>query len=271
MPTTGTQTSVQMRLRHKRRGSHLGTRRAKAKRTRVRVRRNSDAISTLMRTNFPLTRYQRTDIGTFDSQVHTSLITAPATWIECFRSYNVPDEDVPRSYDMTRVQGKWTLQVEDNDEGNAWAQCFVVSLKPKVAAKTLARTTNLSNMQNNLDYTMASMGSAAGVVQGHSFFFLNPAIYTIHYKSGVRRMGGTTMGDVAVTNIRDSTTRGTYNVKWRKTFKNDEYNAKGFRGIPTGDIEPRNQLYFVVLSNADKNTLFIAHNALITGRQATSQ
>lgn len=241
------------------------------RRVRRRVRRNTDAISKLMRTNFPLTRYQRTDIGTFDTKIHTNILTAPATWVPCFRSYQVPDEDQPRSFDCMRIQGKWTVQVEDNSEGNAWLQCFVVSLKPKMAAKTLERTTRLSNMTSGLDYTEAAMGSAAGVVQGHSFFFLNPAMYTTHYSSGVRRIGGTTMGGVESTNIADSTTMGTYNVKWERTYKNDVYNAAGFRGITTDDIEPKNQLYFVIMSNADKNTLFIANNTLITGRQATSQ
>lgn len=224
-----------------------------------------------MRTNFPLTRYQRTDIGTFSTKVHTNLLTGPATWVPCFRSYQVPDEDVPRSFDCLRIQGKWTVQVEDNSEGNAWLQCFVVSLKPKMAAKTIERTTRLGALTEGLDYTEAAMGSAAGVVQGHSFFFLNPAMYTVHYASGVRRIGGTTMGDVESTNIADSTTMGTYNIKWERTFKNDEYNAAGFRGISTADVEPRNHLYFVILSNADKNTLFVANNTLITGRQATSQ
>lgn len=272
MPEAGTQT-----MYRKLGGKHRMVRRRASKSTRstkrrkTATKRNSDAISTLMRTSFPITRYQRVDVGTVDAKIHTFLITQPSSFTECFRSYNVPDADVPRSYDMHRVQGKWTVQVESQETGNAWCQCFIVSVKSSVAAKTLARTTRLGALTEGLDYTQAAMGTAGGSIQGHSFFFLNPALYNVHYKSGVRRLGGTTMGDDSVTNIRDSTTRGTYNIPWKRTFKNDEYAASGFRAISVGDIEPKNQLYFVMLSNADKSELFLAHNALITGRQATSQ
>ena len=71
-------------------------------------------------------------------------------------------------------------------------------------------------------------------------------------------MEGTT-GDV--TNIRDSTTRGTANVKFKRTIKNDEYAEGGFTAIDAAHMEPRNQLYLVMLSNAQETSeIFLTQN-----------
>jgi len=77
--------------------------------------------------------------------------------------------------------------------------------------------------------------------------------------------------DEAVTNVRDSTTRGGWTVPFKRTFKADEYHQDGFRSIDSSHLEPHNQLYMLMLSNASETSgIFLTANYLLTGRQATS-
>jgi hypothetical protein len=223
---------------------------------------------------FPICRYQLTDTGVIEAATHVKLLTQPNNWVECFRTYDVPGEDTPRSYDLSKLNIKWCCQCESSGSGNQWLQIFVVSLKPKTARKVLERTTNLSGMTNGIDFIATDMGSDEPVtLQGEGFYMLNPALYTTHYSSGVRRIGQSTMGaDTAVTNIKDSTTRGHASVNFKRVLKADEYHENGFRSIDAAHLEPRNHLYFVMMSNAsDTSGIFLTSNVLVTGRQATSQ
>ena len=250
------------------------TRRRPRRSTSKRVRKNTSAINKLMRKTMPICRYQITDTGVIEAATHVKLLTQPSNWEECFRTYDVPNEDTPRSYSLSHLNIKWCCQTESSGSGNQWVQCFIVSLKPRTARKVLERTTNLSAMEKGLDYVAVDMGSDEPVtLQGEGFYFLNPALYTTHYRSGVRRIGQSTMGaDTAVTNIRDSTTRGHTKVKFNRELKADEYHENGFRNIDAAHLEPRNHLYFVMMSNAsDTSGIFLTSNVLITGRQATSQ
>lgn len=243
------------------------------KRARKQVRKNTSAINKLMRKTLPICRYYLNDVGVVSAKVHSKLITQPNNWEECFRTFDVPNEDVPRSYSLNHVACKWAVQVESNTSGNTWVQVFIVSLKPRTARKVLERTTNLSNLTAEVDYVDTDMGSSVIANQGEGFYFLNPALYTTHYHSGVRRIGESTMGaGTAVTNIRDSTTRGKASIKFKREIKNDEYNAAGFRAINAAHLEPRNHLYMLVMSNAQETSeIFLSSNFLFTGRQATSQ
>jgi hypothetical protein len=236
--------------------------------------KNTRAIAQLRRNTMPIRRFYDTDSGTISSETHVDLLTQPSNWAECFQSHEVPGTDLPRQYNLTNIRFKWACQCESDASGNQWLQMFLVSLKPKVAAKVIERTTRLSNMENNVDYIKTSAGSTGAALQGDCLFMLNPAYYTIHYNSGVRRIGQTTMGGTTgnVTNIRDSTTRGTANVKFKKVFKNDEYSEEGFKAIDSAHLEPRNHLYLVMLSNAQETSeIFLTYNCLYTGRCAAPQ
>lgn len=237
------------------------------------VRQNTSNVNKLMRKTLPICRYYLNDTGVIASKTHVKLLTQPSNFEPCFRTFDVPNEDTPRSYSLQHLALKWCVQVESNTSGNTWCQVFVVSLKPRTARKVLERTTNLSNLTAEVDYTDTDMGSSALAAQGEGFFYLNPALYTTHYRSGVRRIGESTMGaGTAVTNIRDSTTRGRASIKFQREIKADEYHPNGFRNIDAAHLEPRNHLYFILMSNASETSeVFLTTNVLITGRQATSQ
>lgn len=248
-------------------------RRRRGRSVKKQTQRNTRAINKLKKNTFPIRRFYETETGTVSTQLHTVLLTQPSKWVACFTTNEVPDNDYPRQYDMSGLRIKWTCQCESDSSGNQWLQMFIVSLKPTVARKVLARTSNLSNMENKVDYIFASAGTALAE-QGDCLFMLNPAYYTTHYSSGVRRIGQTTMGGTTgnVTNVRDSTTRGTANIKFKRTIKNDEYAEEGFRAIDSAHLEPRNHLYLVMLSNAQSESeIFLSFNNLVTGRCAMPQ
>lgn len=258
---------VLQRTARKRRGRRSGS-------VRRQTTRNTRAINKLKKNTFPIRRFYETEVATVDAQLHVKLLTQPSNWVACFTTNEVPNGDYPRQYDMSGLKVKWTCQCESDTSGNQWLQIFIVSLKPTVARKVLARTSNLSNMEDKVDYIFASAGTALAE-QGDCLFMLNPAYYTTHYASGVRRIGQTTMGSGTsgnVTNVRDSTTRGTANIRFKRTIKNDEYAEEGFRAIDSAHLEPRNHLYVVMLSNAQaESEIFFSFNNLVTGRCAMPQ
>jgi len=237
--------------------------------------KNARAIAQLRTKTNPVSRFYVTDTGVISSFSHVKLLTQPSNWEECFRTESVPGTALPRRYDLSNVTVKWAAQTESEGTGNMWLQVMIVSLKPKTAAKVIERTTRLSNLDEDVDYIYVAAGSSVAAGQGDCFFMINPHFYTIHYNSGIRRIGQTTMGSGEsgnVTTIRDSTTRGTANVKFVRTIQNDEYNEEGFKAIDSTHLEPRNHLYMLTFSNAQETSeMFLTANALFTGRMATSQ
>jgi hypothetical protein len=222
-----------------------GSRKKKAsKSTATKIKENTKKLNKLTKNTFPIRRFYEATAGTIAAQLHVDLITQPSNWTACFTTHDVPNTDYPRQYDMSGLRVKWAAQCESNSSGNQWLQIFLVSLKPSVAKKVLQRTTNLSNMEDKVDFIFTSAGSSVAANQGDCLFML----------------------------IRDSTTRGTANIKFKRQFKNDEYAEGGFTAIDSAHLEPRNHLYLVMLSNAqEESEIFLTHNALITGRCAMPQ
>lgn len=237
--------------------------------------KNARAIAQLRTKTNPVSRWYVTDTGTINQFSHVKLLTQPSNWKECFRTESIPGIDLPRRYDLNHVALKWAAQTESESSGNMWVQVMVVSLKPKTAAKVIERTTRLSSLDEDVDYIYTAAGSSVVANQGDCFFMINPHFYTTHYNSGVRRIGQTTMGSGEtgnVTTIRDSTTRGTASIKFKRVIQNDEYNEAGFKAIDSARLEPRNHLYMLVFSNAQETSeLFVTANVLFTGRMATTQ
>lgn len=247
------------------------TAKPKKKTTAQRAKENTKEINKLKKSTLPVVRFYEQSVGTISSYLHSDLISTPNNWVQCFRSTSVPGTDMPRQYNLSGVRVQWAAQCETDASGNQWLQVFLVSLKPKTAAKVIERTTRLSNLTENLDYIYVQAGTTlAG--QGNCMFMLNPNLYTVHYNSKQRRIGQTTMESTTegnVTNIRDSTTRGVANIKFKRVIKNDEYNAEGFRAVDYTKLEPKNHLYLIMLSNAQSTSqIFFTHHSVFTGRCA---
>lgn len=211
------------------------------------TKKNTKAIKQLKSVGFQYCPFYKA-VGESFSGIHGNLLTQPNNWEQCFRTQDVPDADMPRQYHLKSVNVTWSVQAETTETGNLWVQIFAVSLKNKTAAQVIERTTRLSNLSEGLDYIAAPAGSSLSA-QGYWAHKLNPALYTVHYQTQ-RRVGQVTMDDIQTTNIRDSTTTGRFTVKFPRIFKNDQTDDSGFKGLSFDDMEPRQHLYLLAMTNA---------------------
>ena len=230
--------------------------------------KNTQAISQIQRAATPYRPFYKQVAEIVNSnEPHVHLLTQPSNWTKCFSTYE--QTEIPRQYFMRSLEFTWLAQAEAATVGNLYVQIMLVSLKARQAAKVIERTTRLSNMEHNIDYIYMDAGSSAAAGQGQLAFKLNPILYTVHYNSGQRRIGQSTMAANEVSNIRDSTTMGKARVKWNRDFKNDEHTENGFLDIDSTKIEPKNQLYCVVFSNSDETlgtgNLFFSYRVDIHG------
>lgn len=234
----------------RRRYSKIRVRRRKKPTTTKQTKKNTKDIKILKRVGFQYSPFVLYQTATLSTAIHSVLMTAPNNWSGIYRMHGVSDEDLPRQYNLKSVTLDWAAQCEAGDVGNLWVQVMVVSLKRRMGAQVLARTTRLSNLTNNLDYTALSAGTAFAL-QGSLGYKLNPDLYTVHYNSGQRRIGEATMGEtpVEVTNINNGTTMGRASIKFPRIFKNDETSDAGFKDLNYEAIEPRQHLYTIVFSN----------------------
>lgn len=218
--------------------------------TKILIKKNTKDIKQLKAVGFQYAPFQLKEATTLSTTIHTSLLTAPNNWGGIFRMHGVSNEDLPRQFNMKSVSVNWVAQAEASEVGNLWLQVMVVSLKRRMAAQVLQRTTRLSNLEEGLDYTSQNAGTAFAL-QGDFGYKLNPDLYTVHYHSGQRRIGESTIGETptAVTNISNGTTGGTAYIKFPRIFKNDETSDAGFKDLTYADLEPRQHLYLIVFSN----------------------
>lgn len=213
------------------------------------VRRNTKDIKLLKSVGYQYAPFIFKQSGTISNDAHVSLLTAPNLWSGVYRMHGVSNDDLPRQYDLKTMNFDWACQCEAGDVGNLWFQIMLVSLKRKMASQVLARTVRLSTLTENLDYTAMSAGTTF-TLQGNLGYKMNPDLYTVHYHSGQRRIGESTMtADTPVTNVKDGTATGSCTIKFPRTFKNDETSSAGFKELTYAQIEPRQHLYLVVFSN----------------------
>lgn len=233
--------------------------------------KNTKAIKVLKAVGFQYAPFVLKQAGTISNQIHTVLLTQPNNWSGIFRMKGVSDADLPRQYNLKSVHIDYLNQCEASDVGNLWVQVMVVSLKRRMGAQVIERTTRLSQLEENLDYVSYGAGTAFAL-QGDLGYKLNPALYTVHYNSGQRRIGEATMGETptAVTNINNGTQMGSMTIKFPRVFKNDETSSSGFKELSFADLEPRQHLYLMVFSNTSGSVvtggeLFHSYRAIFNG------
>lgn len=234
-----------------RRPKNYGRKRKRTMTKNTQIKKNTKDIKILKSVGFQYAPFQQKESGTISAYLHTSLMTAPNNWGGIFRMYGVSNADLPRQYNLKTVNVNWIAQCESAEVGNLWVQVMVVSLKSRMAAQVIQRTTRLTNLTENLDYAANDAGTTFAL-QGDCGYKLNPDLYTVHYNSGQRRIGEATMAIPAteVTNINNGTTIGSCTVKFPRKFKNDETSTSGFKELTYQTIEPKQHLYTIVFSNA---------------------
>ncbi len=221
-------------------------------------------------------QYQQTELNRINSVAYTHLITEPSTWQGVFQAASIPTAEKPRQYKLHNVHIKYMLQCENDLVTNLWFQAFIVSLKPRFAVQTRARTNNLTTFTEDEDY-IASDAGTEGFGQGLCNFQLNPALYRIHHTSGTQRIGQETTGaGTPVTNIRDSTYWRSVTIPFKRTYKIDDHENGGFTNLDKTKLLNQNMLFMIVLSNANAGggatpELFFSMNAQHVGQTVAGE
>ncbi len=252
------------------------TRKRKTVSTAVITKQNRRDINRMKSQLLAWRQYQQTEINRINSTSYTHLITNPSSWQGVFQAGSIPPAEKPRSYNLKNIHIRYMLQCENNLISNLWFQLFIVSLKPKFAVQTRARTLNLTNISEDQDY-IASEAGTEGFGQGLCNFQLNPALYRVHHTLGLQRIGQETTGaGTPVTNIRDSTYWRAVTIPFKRTFKIDDHENGGFTNLNATTLLNKNMLFAIVLSNANASgeptpELFFSMNAQHVGQTVAGE
>lgn len=233
------------------------------------TRKNTRAINKLRKETLGWRQYQlQSQVGTIATQVHVErIMDIKDYWRSVFQAHD--NVTTVRQYNLKNIRFNYAYQTESDTTGNLWFQMWVVSLKPKFARQLRAETSDLFNIEVDEHWTQSSMGTGAGFLQGFGNYTLNPAYFRIHHTTGFRRLGQTTMGGTEsnVTNIRDSTHRGSCRIKWNKVIKSGMHRTHGIEDLENTDINDGTALYTIILCNAGTGSeLFRAHNYTFIGQ-----
>lgn len=259
------------RIRVRRRRNRTSKKKTSVAANAALAQQNRRDINRLKRELLAWRQYQQTEVERINTTAYTHLITDPSSWQGVFQAANIPTAEKPRQYNLKNVHLKYMVQCENNLIANLWFQVFIVSLKPKFAIQTRARTTNLTTFTEDDDY-IASDAGTPGFGEGLCNFQLNPALYRVHHTSGTQRIGQETTGaGTPVTTIRDSTYWRTVTIPFKRTFKIDDHENGGFTNLNATTVLSQNMLFAVVLSNANASgeptpELFFSMNAQHVGQ-----
>lgn len=226
---------------------------------------NTKAINKLVKQVYQPRQYQLLQHGTLDQYTHIYPIVFPSEYTPIFQNYNeVAGTGVGSVYEMSGVKTRWMIQPESIIAGTAdvWCQVFIVSLKKQQGRKF--RQAGMALVDDH-HFAYAPLDTVGGLVDGFTHIILNREIFDIHYSSGQRRLGNTTLLDEPVTNIRDTATYGNTYTPWKRTIKG-ETSAQPFTDMDNTDIRDSAQLYFLIFSNAQSSAeLFFSCNHVIYG------
>ncbi len=205
-------------------------------------------------------------------------LVQPDQWTPVFQAPSNQATLAPNKFRGRSVGIETMIQIGDPSVNQApvTGTVFLCSLRKEVAKQFVERTANGTTMSEGVDYTIASMG----LVQGSGMAMLNKGTFKIHY---VRRfmVGGKTNFETdydehdtaPTTNLRDNNVRLYTRHRYQNVIKSDGPDSRtttttgGFRDITIDTLEPTDQLYMFIFSNAiDLQTLSVHVNCIFTGR-----
>ncbi len=259
-----------IRVRRRRRGAK------RRQSTAVVARTNRREINKMKRQLLAWRQYQLAEVARINTTAYTKLITQPNQWQGVFQAKSIPNAEIPRQYNCRNVHLRYMLQCENDLVSNLWFQVFIVSLKPRFAIQTRARTVNGTTLTEDEDY-IASEAGTEGFGEGLCNFQMNPALYRVHHTSGLQRIGQETTGaGTPVTNIRDSTYWRAVTIPFKRSFKVDDHENGGFTTLDQTTLKNANMLFAVVLSNANAGggatpQLFFTMNAQHIGQTVAGE
>lgn len=205
-------------------------------------------------------------------------LVQPDQWTSIFQTPVGMQTHSPNKFRGRSVGIEGMVQLGDPSVNQApvTGTIFLCSLRDEVAQQFAERTSNGTTMIDGVDYTISSMG----LVQGSGMTMLNKGTFKIHQ---IRRflIGGKTNfeddydeNDTApTTNLRDNNFRFYMKHRYQNLLKSDGPDNRsttttgGFKTLTINTVEPKDQLYMFIFSNAiNLQTLSIHCNVVFTGK-----
>ena len=246
------------------------------------LQRQVDRIKRVTKDVTQYRQYQHPQSHTQGGGVSPSYIVfnlvQPDQWTPIFQTPSNQETLAPNKFRGRSVGIETMIQLEDPSVNQApvTGTVFICSLRKEVAKQFVERTNYGTDMTEEVDYCKSSLG----LVQGSGMVFLNKGTFKIH---SVRRfmVGGKTNFEddyeehdtAPTTNLRDNNVRMYYKAPYRNYLKSDGPDSRaltttgGFRTLSLETLEPHDQLYMFVFSNAiDGQALAIHSNVVFTGK-----
>ena len=209
----------------------------------------------------------------------------PILWEPCFqaRSSSFQNYATASKFRGRSIGLEMMCQLGPITEGSpsqdpVTATIFLCSLRKEVAKQFVHDTNNGTDLVEGVHYVKSSMGT----LQGEGMVMLNKGIFHIRK---VRRfmLGGNTNfyedgpddTHVFTTNLKDNNRRIYWRIPYRNLLKDDGPDQRlvtspsGWKTLTLDDVEPSDQLYVFMFSNAYADQAVAIHaNIVITGQVA---
>lgn len=205
----------------------------------------------------------------------------PVVWTPIFQSRT--DQSVTASKFRGRSIGiEMMCQLSALTTGNpspdpVTCTIFLCSLRKEVAKQFVDATNNGTDLEEGVHYTKANMGT----LQGEGMVMMNKGIFNIR-KIKRFMIGGATnffLNDEAehlqaTTNLGDNNRRIYWKLPYRNLIKDDgpdttTATVSGWKTLSLDEVEPHDQLYVFMFSNAYADQGIAIHaNVTITGQVA---
>lgn len=205
-------------------------------------------------------------------------LVQPDQWGPIFQTPSGHQTLAPNKFRGRSVGIEGMIQLADPAVSQApvTGTIFLCSLRKEVAKQFVENATNGTGMISGVHYITASMGT----VQGSGMTMLNKGIFKIHYVRRFMLGGKTNFEDdydehdtAPTTNLKDNNVRFYIKHRYQNLIKSDGPDSRsvtstgGFKDLTVDTLEPQDQLYLFIFSNAyDGQALSIHANAVFTGQ-----
>lgn len=205
-------------------------------------------------------------------------LVQPNNWTPVFQAPVNMETLSPNKFQGRSVGIEGMIQIGDPSvqQSPVTGTIFLCSLRDEVATQFAERTGNGVTMADGVDYSIASMG----LVQGSGMTMLNKGTFKIHQIRRFMVGGKTNFEDdfdehdtAATTNLKDNNYRFYMKHRYQNKLKSDGPDNRtspttgGFRTLTIDTLEPKDQLFMFVFSNAiNLQTLSIHCNVIFTGK-----
>lgn len=256
----------------------------------LKLQRQVTLINRNVRDNTKWTQYSMSlnaSVGAVTGPTHSTWnLIQPDQWEPIFQTRNSAfvDSTTPSKFrgrsiglEILAQLGSITGVTEEMSQEPVTATIFICSLRKETAKQFVQETNNGIDLVEDVHYRKTSLGT----LQGSGLVMLNKGYFKLRH---VRRfmVGGVTNfydsdsgmpdGAAPTTNLKDNNRRFYIKLPYRNVIKDAGPNVRtatsgaGFKTLDINEIEPHDQIYVFIFSNAYADQALSVHaNMVITG------